>query len=278
MVTQLAPGKDVGIITPYNSQVNELNRQIPDIEASTIHKYQGREKDTIILSSVDDQISEFSDDANLINVAISRAKKRFCLVVSGNEHERKGNISDLIDYIAYHNLSVTDSKISSIFDYLYSHYTSERMAFLAEHGNISEYDSENLTYSLLENILAEYPDFSHLGILCHTPVRNVIKDWALLNDDERKYISQYSTHLDFLIINHVTKKPVMAIETDGYSYHNDETDQHQRDLMKNHILEVYGLPLLRLRTNESNEKERVVSSLLSILKGNSQTTKHTIEA
>ena len=226
VLPRLAPGEDVGIITPYNSQVNELNRQIPDIEASTIHKYQGREKDTIILSTVDDQISEFSDDANLINVAISRAKKRFCLVVSGNEQERKGNISDLIDYIAYHNLSVTDSKISSIFDYLYSHYTSERMAFLAEHGNISEYD----------------------------------------------------THLDFLIINHVTKKPVMAIETDGYSYHNDETEQHQRDLMKNHILEVYGLSLLRLRTNESNEKERVVSSLFSILKGNSQTTKHTIES
>lgn len=267
VLPRLAPGEDVGIITPYNSQVNELNRQLPDIEASTIHKYQGREKDTIILSTVDDQISEFSDDANLINVAISRAKKRFCLVVSGNEQERKGNISDLIDYIAYHNLSVTDSKISSIFDYLHTHYTVERMAFIAGHRNISEYDSENLTYSLLENILAEYPDFNHLGILCHTPVRNIIRDWSLLNDDERKYISHYSTHLDFLIINHVTKKPVMAIETDGYSYHNDETDQHQRDLMKNHILEVYGLPLLRLRTNESNEKERVVSSLLSILRG-----------
>ena len=274
----LDPSEDVGIITPYNSQVNELNRQLPDIEASTIHKYQGREKDTIILSTVDDQISEFSDDANLINVAISRAKKRFCLIVSGNEQERKGNVSDLIDYIDYHNLSVTDSKISSIFDYLYSHYTSERMAFLAEHRNISEYDSENLTYSLLENILAEYPDFSHLGILCHTPLRNVIKSWTLLNEDERKYISHYSTHLDFLIINHVTKKPVMAVETDGYSYHNDETEQHKRDLLKNHILEVYGLPLLRLKTNESNEKKKIVSSLLSILKGNSLTINHTLES
>ena len=267
VLPRLAQGEDVGIITPYNSQVNELNRQLPDIEASTIHKYQGREKDTIILSTVDDQISEFSDDANLINVAISRAKKRFCLVVSGNEQERKGNISDLIDYINYHNLSVTESKINSIFDYLYSHYTNERMAFLAEHGNISEYDSENLTYSLLENILAEYPDFSHLGILCHTPMRNVVKDWTLLSDEERKYISHYSTHLDFLIINHVTKKPVIAIETDGYSYHSDETEQHKRDLMKNHILEVYGLPLLRLRTNESNEKERIVSSLFNCMKG-----------
>ncbi len=45
--------------------------------------------------------------------------------VEGNEQERMGNISDLIYYIDYHNLSASDSKISSIFDYLYSHYTSE---------------------------------------------------------------------------------------------------------------------------------------------------------
>lgn len=256
---------DAGVITPYNNQVDEFNRQIPSLEAATIHKYQGREKDSIIMSVVDDQITEFSDDSNLINVAISRAKNQFCLVVSGNEQELKGNISELIDYIEYQNLTVTESKISSIFDYLYTSYTAERMAFIAGHRSISEYDSENLTYSLLENILSEYPEFNHLGILCHTPLRNVIRDWSLLNEDETKYISHYSTHLDFLLINHVTKKPVLAIETDGYSFHNDETEQHRRDLMKNHILETYGLPLLRLKTNESGEKEKITSTLQSLI-------------
>lgn len=256
---------DAGVITPYNNQVDEFNRQIPSLEAATIHKYQGREKDSIIMSVVDDQITEFSDDSNLINVAISRAKNQFCLVVSGNEQELKGNISELIDYIEYQNLTVTESKINSIFDYLYTNYTAERMAFIAGHRSISEYDSENLTYSLLENILSEYPEFNHLGILCHTPLRNVIRDWSLLNEDETKYISHYSTHLDFLLINHVTKKPVLAIETDGYSFHNDETEQHRRDLMKNHILETYGLPLLRLKTNESGEKEKITSTLQSLI-------------
>ncbi|MBP5135764.1 MAG: AAA family ATPase [Paludibacteraceae bacterium] len=257
--------EDAGIITPYNNQVNEFNRQIPNVEAATIHKYQGREKDTIIMSVTDDQISEFSDDSNLINVAISRAKKRFCLVVSGNEQERKGNVSELLDYIAYNNLSVSDSKLNSIFDYLYTNYTKERIDFLANHKNVSEFDSENLTFALLENILAEYPDFNHLGILCHTPLRTIIREWSLLNDDEKKYISNYGTHIDFLIISHVSKKPILAIETDGYSFHNDTTIQHQRDMKKNHILELYGLPLLRLKTNESGEKERVVNALRSIL-------------
>lgn len=268
VLPKLAQNEDVGIITPYNFQVNEFNQQLPFIEAATVHKYQGREKDTIIMSVVDDEITEFSDDPNLINVAISRAKKRFCLVVSGNVQKRKGNISDLIDYIEYHNLSVAESKICSIFDYLYSQYTAERIGFLAGHKNVSEYDSENLTYSLLENILQEQPHFNHLGILCHTPLRNVIRDWSMLDEGEQKYISNFRTHLDFLIINHVTKKPVLAIETDGFNYHNDETEQHQRDLKKNHILAIYGLPLLRLKTNESGEKEKIITMLANIVNPN----------
>ena len=265
ILPQLDNLKEVGIIAPYNNQVNQFSQQDIPVEAATIHKYQGREKDTIIMSVTDDKITDFSDDPNLINVAISRAKKHFYLVVSGNEQEHKGNISDLIDYIAYNNLTVTESKISSIFDYLFSHYTSERMQFLAGHKKISEYDSENLTFSLIEKILSNYPEFSHLGVFCHTPLRSVIRDWSLLNEQERKYISHYSTHLDFLVINHVTKKPVLAIETDGYSYHNDETEQHQRDLLKNRILEVYELPLVRLRTNESGEEEKIVSALRKAL-------------
>ena len=265
VLPRLSDKADIGIITPYNDQVGEFNRQIPSVEAATIHRYQGREKDTIIMSVVDDQITEFSDDANMINVAISRAKKHFCLVVSGNEQEQKGNISELVDYIEYHNLSVTESQITSIFDYLYSSYTKERLAYLARHKSISEYDSENLTYSLIENILKGNPSFSHLGVFCHIPLRSIIRNWSLLDEEERRYISHYSTHLDFLIINHVTKKPVLAIETDGYNYHNDETEQHQRDLKKNHILELYGIPLLRLKTNESGEKEKIITMLSGLV-------------
>lgn len=268
ILPQLKNNDDIGIIAPYNNQVNQFNQQIHSVEAATIHKYQGREKGTIIMSVTDDQITEFSDDTNLINVAISRAKNCFCLVVSGNEQERKGNISDLIDYIAYNNLSVTDSKICSIFDYLFSHYTRERMLFLAGHKKVSEYDSENLTFSLIEEILSKIPEFHHLKVFCHTPLRNIIHDWSLLDEKEHKYISHFSTHLDFLVINHVTKKPILAIETDGYTYHNDETEQHQRDLMKNHILDMYHLPLIRLKTNESGEKERIISSLRSLVTKN----------
>jgi len=252
---------DIGIITPYNAQVNEFNRQFPQVEAATIHKYQGREKDCIVMSVVDDQITEFSDNPNLINVAVSRAKKQFCIVLSGNEQERHGTINDLIEYIRYNNFTVSQSRIRSIFDYLYSQYTEQRIALLSQSHSISEYDSENLTYKLLTNIVAEYPELSHLGVLCHIPIRGILSDFSLLSDEEKQYVSHYATHVDFLITSHVTKRPLLAIETDGYSYHNDRTEQHRRDVMKDHILEVYGLPLLRLSTTGSGEKKKVVEAL-----------------
>ncbi|WRK55048.1 hypothetical protein SD457_09625 [Coprobacillaceae bacterium CR2/5/TPMF4] len=41
-----------------------------------------------------------------------------------------------------------------------------------------------------------------------------------------------ATHIDFLIYNTVSKKPVLAIEVDGYDYHKENTVQASRDLMK----------------------------------------------
>ncbi len=255
----------IGVITPYNSQVNAFHRELPDIEAKTIHKYQGREKDAIIFSVVDNQISDFADDANMLNVAVSRAKKKFCLVVTGNVQEKKGNISDLLDYIAYNNCTVTDSKLASIFDYLYTQYTEQRMAFLKSHPQISEYASENLTYALLNHILSSETRYNCLKVLCHVPLQQVVKNTDFLSAEEKKYAANYRTHLDFLIINRVSKLPILAIETDGYSYHNDSTIQHKRDLMKNHILSTYGLPLLRLSTKGSGERERITELLNALI-------------
>ena len=61
--------------------------------------FQGKEKDTIIISTVEDEITDFVDDPYLLNVAVSRAKKKLILVVTGNEQNKERNIMDLIDYI-----------------------------------------------------------------------------------------------------------------------------------------------------------------------------------
>ncbi|MBJ2191479.1 MAG: AAA family ATPase, partial [Muribaculaceae bacterium] len=249
--------KDTGIIAPYNSQVNQFHYQIPEIEVATVHKYQGREKDTIIMSVTDDSITEFADNANLLNVAVSRAKNKFCLVVTGNPQELNGNIHDLINYIKYQQGIVIQSKLRSIFDYLFS----QIQAYNRDNEPVSEYDSENLTFDLIENIRTNYPHLSHIKALCHYPMQYLINDTQGLSERERKYALHPSTHIDFLVINRVTKEPLLAVETDGYSFHNEKTEQFQRDRMKDRILESFGLPLLRLSTVGHGEEQKIVDIL-----------------
>ena len=256
------PDAEIGIIAPYNGQVDALNHAIGgQIDVATVHKFQGREKDAIVMSTVDDTVTAFSDDPNLLNVAISRAKQKFILVVSGNEQPKDCNIADLLAYIEYNNCTITDSNIHSIFDLLYEQYTEARLAYLKEHKRISEYDSENLTYAMLEQIIEENMNFCHLGIVCHQPLRQLLRDVSLLSDDDKTYALHPKTHIDFLLYNRVSKQPILAIETDGYQHHKEGTIQSLRDVKKNRILATYGIPLLRLSTIGCNEYQQVVNAL-----------------
>ena len=201
------------IITPYRNQVEALNREITDIDAATVHKFQGKEKDNIIISTVDDEISDFADDPYLINVAVSRAKKKLMLVV-----------------------------------------------YLQKYKKISEYDSENLMYSLIQEIIADNK-YSSLDVICHFPLNMLIKNPQLLNDRECQYAMNPATHLDFLIYNRISKKPVLAIEVDGYEFHKKDTVQASRDLLKDRIMDLYEIPLLRFKTNGSSEREKIAGML-----------------
>ena len=254
--------EDVGIISPYRNQVDAMQKQINNVEIDTVHKFQGREKDFIIISTVDNQITDFVDNANMLNVAVSRAKKRLCLVTNGNKHNKNGNINDLISYIRYNNFEVSESKISSIFDCLYSQYTKQRQELLKKHKDISEYPSECIMYDALLETLSE-DEFSSLEVVCHLPMNMLISDYGLLNDEEIKYATNPLTHIDFVIVNKLSKLPVLLIEVDGVAYHQEGSKQAERDKLKNSILAKYQLPFIRLKTNGSEEKERIVQMLKS---------------
>lgn len=254
--------EDVGIVAPYKDQVAAITEQLDTdkIEVHTVHKFQGREKDTIVLTTVDDIVTDFSDNPYLINVAVSRAKKRLCLVVSGNEQTSDSNINDLVAYIEYNNFQVVQSDIYSVFDLLYQQYTDARIKYLNKHSRVSVYDSENLMYGAIEDILNSRPELS-LNLICHQPLNMLIRDPRRLNDDECNYAMNTATHVDFLIYNRISKKPVLAIEVDGFHYHKPGTRQHERDQMKDHILNLYGIPMLRFTTNGSQEMEQISKAL-----------------
>lgn len=97
------------------------------------------------------------------------------------------------------------------------------------------------------------------------PLRQLIRNWTLLNDEERRYASNGATHLDFLIYNRVSKQPVLAVETDGYLFHKQGTRQSERDRMKDRILNRYGLPLLRLSTTGTDEEAKIHTQLTALL-------------
>lgn len=254
--------ENIGIIAPYRAQVTEFAKTTRDsgIEVDTVHKFQGREKDAIIITTVDDEVTDFSDNPYLLNVAISRAKNKLCLVVSGNEQPADSNIKDLVAYIEYHNFDVLNSELYSVFDLLYQQYTQQRLEFLQKHRQISEYDSENLMYAAICDMLKEMPELP-LNVICHQKMRLLIRNYEKLTQEEHRYATHPNTHVDFLIYNRITKAPVLAIEVDGFHYHKDGTRQSERDRMKNEILAKYGISLLRLPTNGSGEIQKIKEKL-----------------
>lgn len=254
--------KDYAIIAPYNDQVDLVRDNIPEVDTSTVHKVQGREKDVIIISTVDDKIGEFVGDPNLLNVAISRAKQQLIFIVTGNDISNKV-VKDFIDYVDYNNMEIVDSKITFVFDILYKQYELERLDFFKKNNRILNFDSENVIYYLLDKVVKDYDS---LDFLFYQPLNELIKDKSLLTDDEKRYVLHHNTHVDFRIYNKNSKKTVLVVEVDGYKYHKKGTKQYERDLMKNSILDKYNIPYIRLVTNGSEEEEKIRNKLNEFLK------------
>lgn len=69
------------------------------------------------------------------------------------------------------------------------------------------------------------------------------------------------THVDFLLFNQMDKQPVLAIEVDRTVFHEAGSKQVEQDIKKNSILKKCAIPLLRLRTDSSGEKEKIRNAL-----------------
>lgn len=160
-------------------------------------------------------------------------------------------------------MEIEESKINSVFDLLYKQYEEERIKYFLKHNKVSNYDSENLIYYLLKEVVSKY---ENIDFVFRHPLNIIINDKSLLNDEELKYCNNSNTHIDFLIYDIISKKPVLAIEVDGYNYHKEGTKQYDRDKIKNRILNKYNIPFIRLKTNQSKEKEKIENKLNMIYK------------
>jgi superfamily I DNA and/or RNA helicase len=254
----------LGIVTPYRNQTNALQQAFAgtSVKADTVDKFQGQENNIIILSTVDNEITEFADNANRLNVAVSRAIEQLIVVINNGDTKTDTNIGDLVRYIQYNNFSTIDSKVYSIFDYLYSHYNKQRQKFLKKQKRVSKYESENLMYALIKKLLND-KQFSCFNVAVHVPLKMIICDTSNLSAAEKQYAENSLTHVDFLIFDIFGKMPCLAIEVDGAGFHAVGSRQAERDAMKNNILKKYGLPIARFRTDGSGEEERLINALIS---------------
>ncbi len=255
--------KDIGIISPYRLQVDKLQEKYKDIECDTIHKFQGREKNVILFSPVLDNNAtnkdlSFVDNANMINVTISRAIKKFILIANEEIFNEKGKeIHDLINYISYKtmNNSLFRSKCVSIFDYLYKSKETERNKLLKNSSSKSIYASERLLRTLIDELIKLTP-YKQFAVQEQVRVKDIIANKSIFNDTENTYI-QNNCSVDFLIKDKVNQDIVCAIEVDGVAYHENNKHQKIKDSLKDSILAKCKIPLLRLKTNGSDEESKI---------------------
>lgn len=254
----------VGVTTPYRKQVGKVtDALIEAIEADTVHRFQGREKDAVVMTTVLDETwrgrtgLKHTDDPQLVNVAVSRAKKLFVLVTNHDLLPKSRHIRDLIGYIGYQNPddAVVDSTIVSVFDLLYRDHSERLRPLAARIRKKSKYPSEDIMRTVLQDLLRE-PDYGSLSFHEQMYVGELLPDTSLLTPEQARYV-KHRASVDFVVFNRVTKETLCAIEVDGFQFHENNPRQLARDALKDEIFDRYGIPLIRLPTTGSAEIDRI---------------------
>lgn len=264
--------QSIGFVTPYRKQVQKAKSYLSDkIESDTVHKYQGREKEIMILSTVLDnsvqgkQGLRFVDDPHILNVAVSRAIKQLVVVTDNELFERQGrHIRDLLQYIQYNTLekNIIESNIVSVFDLLYRNFSQKLNSLNKKLLNHSKFKSENIMFALLEEILSE-PQYSDFSFTIQVMMRNIIRNLEGLDTEEINYINNRAC-VDFIIFRKMGKENLFAIEVDGFQFHENNPEQLKKDYLKDSIFKKCKIPLLRLPTNGSGEDKKIRQYLDSI--------------
>ncbi|WP_287877789.1 AAA domain-containing protein [Aquitalea sp.] len=263
-------GEGRGYIAPFRAQIKLSSKCLPpDFVKDTVHKFQGRECDEIVFSTVLDKKRynqerkrlDFVDDPRMVNVAVSRAKHRFTLV-TGDEvfTSNNGHIAALMRYVAYYaqDEQIVRAPVVSAFDLLYREYDQSLARLNARlRPEDSRYVSERIAAQLLREALAK-PACQALMVHKQVMLNQVA---SLSNPDlttcERAFMARASC--DFVIYFKVGKIPVGVIEVDGGSH--NQSEQQARDALKNSILAKSDIAIVRLRTVESAIEERIAEFL-----------------
>lgn len=267
---------NVGIITPFRYQADLITRQFGSgkVEADTVHKFQGRQKEEVILSFVVNSLDQdpnkeknrlynFVTNEKLLNVAISRGRKKVTAIVADKVYHSDNNIiSDFIKYAEYlYGSGLTkESSVTSVFDMLYSE--QSHILLRKFRNRPKEHKTELLMCELIEDLLVDYYT---IGYAMHIRLGSIVKLNDKLTLKEKSYILHPWTHVDFLFYNKVSKQKLFVLEVDGIRYHEQDKKQTEHDRIKDNILRANNIQVYRFKTNQSNEKDRLRNILESLI-------------
>ncbi len=150
-VLRVSKSHSIGIISPFRYQADLITKKYATerIEADTVHKFQGRQKEEIILSfvvnsldknpnNIENRLYDFVTNAKLLNVAISRGINKVTAIVADKVYHSSNNaINDFIKYAEYlYGSDITkESTVTSVFDFLYQKRQSYHGDFRWQPGN-----------------------------------------------------------------------------------------------------------------------------------------------
>jgi superfamily I DNA and/or RNA helicase len=247
--------KDIGIITPFRNQAYEITKAFDelgykDIKVGTVHTFQGGEKEHIIFSTAltqntNEKAGQWAvNSEELINVAVTRAKKKFTMVCDVNvvrslSKDDKSDLYDLYQYIQKKGLEKVSQNQDVLDNFIRNDDTFSEQEF---YETISHYATTQ----------------TNLRVGKKEPIKDVIK----VEKNTTFYSYALISHFDFVL--YVNDQPIMVFEIDG-SEHDMIDKRKNSDMMKQALCNHFKIKLNRL-PNHQTRRYDLVADLINLRK------------
>lgn len=245
------PEKEYGIITPFRAQSEflqqKLSKKYPNVDIGTIHKFQGGEKDGIIISCGITKATHqktydwLKGNHPLINVAVTRAKDELRII---------GDV-DIIK-----SLSSKEDNFHQLIKYVESNGDTKHIKVDTDDSNIKHLDTY-FEKQFKETIDIAVKHFNKLKFEKKVKVASVLKS---AKGDDFEYFTK--AEFDFVIFS--GEKAVAVYEVDGRE-HENEKNTIERDMKKQHICDKDNIKLFRIKNKDVKNYELIKSKLYKLL-------------
>ena len=228
--------QDVFILTPFRNQEEVLNHYLeeakkngsiaPSVNCGTIHKVQGQENNTIIISTAISKKTShrtydwIKNNSELINVGVTRAKENLVVVADVN---------------AIDTLSRKDDDLYALISYMQKNGTTQVPQSVANKFTIGFSNDSNFEHQF-------YKTMHHYCSIKNTRFERNVKVIKLFPEEITNNLVNKKEFDGVLLVGNV---PRIVFEING-TEHATRKQTIQSDLIKKQLLEKKGIRLLHI--------------------------------